>query len=74
MSIGGRHKGIPTASRTIKENGKTRFSKEDYQKMVEDKSIQNMAMSKNIRFIQGQNIRDPVRLAKVQQQMKDKRK
>lgn len=45
MSIGGRHKGIPIANRTIKEDGKIRYSKEDYLKMVETKGMQNLALS-----------------------------
>lgn len=47
MSVGGRNKGAVLATRTLKEGSKVRYSKEDYLKMVEDRGVQNLAMSKN---------------------------
>lgn len=47
MSINGRSKGtLEESSKTLRDQGKVRYTREDYLKMVNDRSMKNLAMSK----------------------------
>jgi hypothetical protein len=46
MSVNGKSKGtLESVSKTIIDNGKVRYTREDYLQMLNDRSMKNLAMS-----------------------------